>query len=580
MNYDGSGATQGIDQDRQQYDNESGDDDFGVQIPLQAHLAAAHKAVQSSYNQVPYTDPTANYQSLSYAAQPTTHNTLQYSNMNGGSVLDSTFAPQATFQMPPVQPAPQSLPSQPTVQTPDQYQQDNYTVRDLADYLGDLKMDVTATGKSSFLSISLLKLMRMRTAPYLNNKKKVTALEEPVFEEPDNFAQALPTLTTGPDHKIRIPPELMPDEETALQYLDIFFTNVHPYVPVLNKAQFYQQWQTSRDSISPLILEAIFAIAGKLADEPTQGQQWLALASRHADSFMDIPRLSTLQAMLLVLKARENLPKRGYYYRSWMTVVQLIAMARDLGLDEHYEEHKNGRPCGHTPLDCVIRTRVWQTMFVVELLVGSPQGRTDLSIDPSSVDLSIPRPEDPEYHVARQFTYFAQCVANTRKMSDVYSRAKKKAKDWALDTEFIQLDSHYEAWHAGLPHDMQISFPPDTSPPWLPSHMLGNIHTHYHLGKIIMHRPQLALMEPGGLDGKWKHHMLICYNHAKLLCRTQEGLLNSFGAVGMLSMQRGINYTIYCILTCTVLHLVRTLLKCTHFSPLLTFPGRSHFPRS
>lgn len=79
--------------------------------------------------------------------------------------------------------------------------------------------------------------------------------------------------------KIRIPPELMPDEETSLRYFDIYFTNVHPYVPVLNKTLFYQQWHSNRDSISPLLLEAIFAIAGRLSDEPSQGQQWLALVS-------------------------------------------------------------------------------------------------------------------------------------------------------------------------------------------------------------------------------------------------------------------------------------------------------------
>jgi len=116
-------------------------------------------------------------------------------------------------------------------------------------------------------------------APYLNRKKSM-ATEEPVFEEPDTYAISLSSITSGSDLKIRIPPELMPDEETALHYFDIYFTNVHPYVPVLNKSLFYQQWQNNRESISPLILEAIFAIAGKLADEPSQGQQWLALATR------------------------------------------------------------------------------------------------------------------------------------------------------------------------------------------------------------------------------------------------------------------------------------------------------------
>lgn len=78
---------------------------------------------------------------------------------------------------------------------------------------------------------------------------------------------------------MRIPPELMPDDEQAMAYFDIFFTSIHPYVPVIGKAYFYQQWHTSRRSISPLLLEAIFACAGRMSDDPAQGAQWLALAS-------------------------------------------------------------------------------------------------------------------------------------------------------------------------------------------------------------------------------------------------------------------------------------------------------------
>ena len=89
---------------------------------------------------------------------------------------------------------------------------------------------------------------------------------------------------------------------------------------------------------------------------------------------MDVPRLSTLQAMLLILKARESSPKRGYYFRSWMTVVTLIEMAKELELDEHHSLHQQGVSCGSTYHDCVTKTRVWQTLFICELMVGAPQG--------------------------------------------------------------------------------------------------------------------------------------------------------------------------------------------------------------
>lgn len=95
----------------------------------------------------------------------------------------------------------------------------------------------------------------------------------------DDADEYMPPLSVGPGSKIRIPPELMPPDETVLHYFDLYFMHVHPYVPVLDKPHFYQQWQTNRESVSPLLLEAIFSVAERLADEAAQGQSWLALAS-------------------------------------------------------------------------------------------------------------------------------------------------------------------------------------------------------------------------------------------------------------------------------------------------------------
>lgn len=99
------------------------------------------------------------------------------------------------------------------------------------------------------------------------------------MEDEDDFQAMIPPPTAGPGSKIRIPPPLMPEESDAMNWIEAFFSNVHPYVPVLDKSMFLQQWHTNRDSISPLILEAIFALGGRLRDDPSDGQQWLALAS-------------------------------------------------------------------------------------------------------------------------------------------------------------------------------------------------------------------------------------------------------------------------------------------------------------
>ena len=89
----------------------------------------------------------------------------------------------------------------------------------------------------------------------------------------------LPPMSNTAGSQIRIPPALMPTEEDALHYFKVFFSDVHPYVPVIIRIHLYQQWQSNRGSISPLLLEAIFACAGRMSDDPAQGAQWLALAN-------------------------------------------------------------------------------------------------------------------------------------------------------------------------------------------------------------------------------------------------------------------------------------------------------------
>ena len=95
---------------------------------------------------------------------------------------------------------------------------------------------------------------------------------------------------------------------------------------------------------------------------------------------MDVPRLSTIQALLILMKARESAPKRGYYYRSWMNLQKLISMAKDLELHEHFVDHQEGRPCGSDPTECIVKTRIWQTMYMCEMMIAGPQGNTTPSL--------------------------------------------------------------------------------------------------------------------------------------------------------------------------------------------------------
>lgn len=62
----------------------------------------------------------------------------------------------------------------------------------------------------------------------------------------------------------------MPSEEHAMRLFDIFFTHIHPYVPVVHRGAWYAAWHGDRSRISPLLLEAVFACAARFDTQADQ----------------------------------------------------------------------------------------------------------------------------------------------------------------------------------------------------------------------------------------------------------------------------------------------------------------------
>lgn len=122
-----------------------------------------------------------------------------------------------------------------------------------------------------------LKISINGVAPYA--RQQTVAGREPAVPIQD-ADMTFPSMSTNAGGQIRIPPALMPSDEDATESFELFFKHVHPYAPVLCRDQFYHQWDNDRSSISPLLLEAVFACAGRMSGEPVGDSPWLALANR------------------------------------------------------------------------------------------------------------------------------------------------------------------------------------------------------------------------------------------------------------------------------------------------------------
>ena len=108
-------------------------------------------------------------------------------------------------------------------------------------------------------------------APYITNQRNTLA-EGPAIEERE---VVLPPSTNN--SFVWVPMEMMPSESEAMTYFGYYFSNIHPYVPVINPTVFYEQWRQNRQSISPLILEGIFGCATQMSGEDDLRSRWLAL---------------------------------------------------------------------------------------------------------------------------------------------------------------------------------------------------------------------------------------------------------------------------------------------------------------
>lgn len=53
--------------------------------------------------------------------------------------------------------------------------------------------------------------------------------------------------------------------------------------------------------------------------------------------------------------------------------MNLVAMAKDLGLNEHLKLHQLKEPCDSSTYGCAIKTRVWHVLFVLEIMIGGAQ---------------------------------------------------------------------------------------------------------------------------------------------------------------------------------------------------------------
>ena len=88
------------------------------------------------------------------------------------------------------------------------------------------------------------------------------------------------------------------------------------------------------------------------------------------DEFFDTPRLSTVQALVLMLKYQEGIRRPGFFYRSWVHFGTITRMVQDPGLNRSFDKYSY--PISNE--DMIARKRVWQVCFLCDQFMSGAQG--------------------------------------------------------------------------------------------------------------------------------------------------------------------------------------------------------------
>jgi len=362
---------------------------------------------------------------------------------------------------------------------------------------------------------------------------------------------------TGADKTLRIPPAMMPTNDEAASHFEYYLEFVHPYMPILNTTELLREWHTDKTKISPLLLEGLFSCVGYLSGDERMGETWLALGERHRKHFEDAPRLSTMQAHLFLLKANE-FRARTVPYRSWSLVNRIVHMGLDLRLEDHFDDHKNGKCDPEKDMECILKTRLWSVLFTLELMLGGSQGRTKFNVGVDSVDveneLVFESLDDEERLVAANFSYMTRSIRTVRTTNRIWGSLSKKTDQWARDPSFVENNKNVDEWLESLPAHLQIVFPADGSPPAIQDHFLPNLHCYHYLSALLQHRGQLDGLSH--TDPKWAGELSICHLAAKRLCALQEAIRGRYGISGLYYMLRGAHFHMYCLMTCNMIHII------------------------
>ncbi|KAK3720897.1 Fungal specific transcription factor [Vermiconidia calcicola] len=305
--------------------------------------------------------------------------------------------------------------------------------------------------------------------------------------------------------------------------IDIYFRNVHPSYPILQKKVFLDRHRRGDRQFNPPLLAAMYLLAldwwshePKLAQHrkpDTARLEYIAITS--LTIAMQRPKISAVQAGLLLLQRSKS--------STWTLTVQLVALGQDIGL--HLDCSDWSIPLWERRL----RKRLAWALYMQDKWSALMHGRpshinvADWAVSSPTTedfqeDVSPAKEDSPDPEIAKGRTLFLQMIALTSIMAEVcatfysqsakaeYARAGRFATQLVLNrAKPVQIK--LKDWFAKLPPECKMDA---FTPKQLSS--TGYLHLGYFATEISIHRRIVQSLDPVTAD---PYMLYICRSAAK-----------------------------------------------------------------
>ncbi|KAG0023583.1 hypothetical protein BGZ81_008069 [Podila clonocystis] len=409
-----------------------------------------------------------------------------------------------------------------------------------------------------------------------------------------------------------LPTAILPPKAIAT-LMNVYFNSVHTFMPILHKASFLSLCQDGEYRIPPFLLMSMLAVASRhlsVADiQQIPGIAHLKGASpggsagsgkrqdenhHHAlfdyartllDTFLDIPRLSTIQGLLLLTYYQTKEKRSGHFLRARMYLSMATRMAKDMGLSQisphdqqtfetatvqttntgdsvssvdedpsYHQRHSNQRttPTLQDPSQGATETMLekqvviqqecqlaWLGCYFLDGLTSDASGQECLisnsALDVPALMREATTSKDTTHGAALIFWYHHLQLIHIQRRICGLNRSRNNAHSsnhqWHRNTvdvvhestEVQSIDEAMRNWIQFLPSHLVY-----LDSPGLPSYYTLYLHRFYYSLKILLYRPLISSSTLRGQLSESKSPISICTQSALLMTRIGETIFQNY----------------------------------------------------